>query len=167
MDRLIANFRLMVRQALPELAYALMDRYTVVSCNVLAQTVSLRSQSPTTAPDLTEVPLRAPGVVLELVPGTQVRVGYDADGAPYAVLANSGGLPPLVPNSGSGIKNQIDAGYILIVQLPTTPFTVAATYFPAGVAGKLAADIAHAAAPGSILLHLDGARLMPDPWTVP
>src|SRR5690348_3090308 len=167
MDRLVTNLRKLIRQALPEVAFALMDRYTVVACDVLQQTVSLRSQTPTATPDLTNVPLRAPGLVLELRPGTQVRVGYDSDGSPYAVIAASGGLPPLVPSSGSGIKNQIDAGYILIIQAPATPFTVLATYFPAGVAGSLAAETAHAAAPGSILLHLDGARLMPDPWTVP
>lgn len=167
MDRLVENFRKLARKALDDLlSYALTDRYTVVSCNVVDQTVDVRSQS-ITVPDLTGVKMRAPGLVLDVRPGTQVSVGYDSDGTPYAVIGTSGGLSPIVPNSGSGVKNQIDAGYILIVQAPATPFTVLATYFPAGVAGKLAADTAHAAAPGSILLHLDGARMMPDPWTVP
>ncbi len=171
MDRLIENLRALVRNAVPELWLALLDRYTVVSCNVASQTVDLRSQS-TRVPDLIQVPLRAPGLVLDLLPGTQVRVGYDSDGAAYAVLGASGGIQPLVPGSGSGLKNNIDAGYVLITQvLVPQPAVVTAVYFPAGVAGAQAAEaarlVATSAGLAAFLLHLNGGRIMPDAWTVP
>lgn len=165
MDRLIESFRRLARNAVPELYHALLDRYTVVSCNPTRQTVDVRSQS-TRVPDLSGVPLRAPGLVLDVLPGTQVRVGYDADGAPYAVLAASGGLT--VPG-GSAIKNNIDAGYVLIVQTPA--LVIAASYFPAGIVGGAAAEAARLVAVNAgstaFLLHMTGGRVMPDAWTVP
>lgn len=170
MDRLIANLRALVLQAVPALQYALLERYTVVSCNPLRQTVDVRSQS-TRVPDLTQVPLRAPGLVLDLLPGTQVRVGWDADGAAYAVLGASGGLPALVPSSGSGIRNNIDAGYVVVIQNAITFVLLQPLYFPAGVAGSVAAETARAAAvlAGNVafVIHLNGGRVMPDAWTVP
>jgi hypothetical protein len=165
LDRLNVWFDRLVNQVTQRLVYAGTFPYVVVSCNALAQTVNVASLT-AQQPPLTDVPLRSPGVVLDLLPGTQVRVGYDSlsDGMPYVVVAPSGGLT--IPG-GSGIKNTIDAGYILILQLPGTPFTVTATYFPAGVAGGTAAEAAHLLAPGSILLHLDGGRVQPSGWTVP
>jgi hypothetical protein len=170
LDRLIGNLKALILQAVPQLQYALLERYTVVSCNPLRQTVDVRSQS-TRVPDLTQVPLRAPGLVLDLLPGTQVRVGWDSDGAAYAVLGASGGLPPLVPSSGSGIKNNIDAGYIVVIQNALSFAVLQPLYFPAGVSGGVAAESARAAAvlAGNIafIVHLNGGRVMPDAWTVP
>jgi hypothetical protein len=168
-DRLIENLRALVLQAIPALQYALLERYTVVSCNPLRQTVDVRSQS-TRVPDLTQVPLRAPGLALDLLPGTQVRVGWDADGAAYAVVAASGGLSALVPASGSGVKNNIDAGYVVVIQNVSLAL-LQPLYFPAGVAGAAAAEAARAAAVlagnTAFVVHLSGGRVMPDAWTVP
>lgn len=170
-DRLYKSFKALARKAVPELFLCLLDRYTVVSCNVVNQTVDLLSQSPALVPNLTRVQLRAPGVILDLLPGTQVRVGYDSDGTPYAVLAASGGIPPLVPSSGSGIKNNIDAGYVVVIQNSITFLMLQPLYFPAGIAGGIAAESARAAAvlAGNVafVIHLTGGRVLPDAWTVP
>lgn len=166
MDRLIQKFRALVRKEIEDLLCLRTMPYVVVACNAPAQTASLRSLD-SSMPDLTDVSLRAPGLALNLPPGTAVSVAVDTVGVPYVQSYASGGIPSLVPDAGSGIQNNIDAGYILLIQAPVTPFAVLATYFPAGVAGGLAADIAHTAAPGSILLHLNGGRVFPDAWTVP
>lgn len=160
----------LVANATRSLPYAGHYEYSVVACNKVAQTVSARSLSPA-MPDLTDVPIASPGLVLELVPGTQIRIAFaGADPTrPYVASYASGGLAPLVPGSGSGVLNQIDAGYVLISQTPA--FIIAAAYFPAGVAGGIAAEAARALAVSSgstaFLLHLNGGRILPSAWTVP
>lgn len=159
-----------VRKAVSCLPYAGEYEYSVVACNKLTQTVSARSLSPA-MPDLTNVPLMSPGLALELPPGTQIRIGFAGmkPTRPYVSGYASGGIPPLVPGSGSGVLNQLDAGYVLITQTPA--FVIAATYFPAGVAGGVAAEETRAAAVlagnTAFLLAMSGGRVLPDAWTVP
>lgn len=162
-----------VRKAVSCLPYAGTYEYSVVACNKLLQTVSARSLSPS-MPDLTNVPIMSPGLALELVPGTPIRVrfaGMDPT-RPEVVPGSSGGLPPLVPLTGSGVLNELDAGYVLITQvvLPI-PSAVAAVYFPAGLAGSIAAQAALLAATSAglaaFLLHMNGGRVLPDAWTIP
>jgi hypothetical protein len=74
-----------------------------------------------------------------------------------------------VPGAGSGVTNEIDAGYVLIVQTPA--LAIAAQYFPAGILGGQLADTARKAAvtAGNLafLLHMNGGRILPTAWTVP
>lgn len=168
LDRLVKAFAALARKALEQVAYSGTWPYSVESCNPETQTVSARSLDPR-MPDLTDIPFATPGLFLNLPPGTQIRVAFTAlgDQGYYVATCASGGIPSTPPGAGSGITNNVHAGYILIVQAPATPFTVLATYFPAGIAGRLAAETAHTAAPGSILLELNGGRIMADAWTVP
>ena len=170
MDRLIEYFNRLVRAAVQPLAFAGLYPYSVVSCNKLMQTVSARALS-AEMPDLTDVPIRGNGFAVEWPPGAQIRIGFDGmdPTAPYAIVGASGGLAPVIPNSGSGLLNELDCGYLVIGPWPggMAPLPVPTLYFPAGVAGEIAATLANAAAPGSILVHLSGGRITPDPWTVP
>lgn len=171
MDRLIAAFEALVKLFTAELNYALTTSYSVVFCDPLRQVVQVRSLDPKVS-DLVELPLATPGLIMNLPPGTIVRVGYSS-GQPYVSSYSSGGIAPLVPESGSGILNEIDAGYILITQVIAAPpaMPVAALYFPAGVAGKVAAETARNAAVtaglAAFLLHMNGGRVLPTAWTVP
>ncbi len=170
MDVLIKWLGQLVRKATACLPYAGHYEYSVVATNKLTQTVSARSLSPA-MPDLTDVPFAAPGLALELPPGTQIRIAFASldPTRPYVASYASGGIAPLVPGTGSGVLNEIDAGYVLISQTPA--FIIAAAYFPAGLAGGIAAESARVAAvtAGStaFLLHLNGGRVLPDAWTVP
>ncbi len=157
----------MVQQFTGKLFYAQQWPYAVVATNRADQTVSLRSQDPQ-APDLKNVPLSASGLALDIPPGTPVKVSY-VGGQPFVSGVAPGGIRPIVPGSGSGVLNEIDAGYVLVIQ--NVSLVVAANYFPAGVAGGIAAESARAAAVlagnTAILLHLNGGRVLPDAWTVP
>lgn len=167
MDRLIRAFEALVKLFTSQLNYALTTSYSVVFCDPLRQVVQVRSLDPQVS-DLIELPLATPGLIMNLPPGTIVRVGYSS-GQPYVSGYSSGGVAPIVPGSGSGITNEIDAGYVLIVQTPG--FVIAATYFPAGVAGGVAAEAARALAVSSgstaFLLHMNGGRVLSTAWTVP
>jgi hypothetical protein len=167
MDRLIAAFEALVRFVVADLFYCRVSIYSVVTCNAQTQTVALRSLD-SNVPDLTNVPFSSPGLILNPLPGTLVKVGY-AGTQPYVAGLANGALRPLVPGSGSGVQNEIDAGYVLIIQTPI--LAIAAQYFPAGVAGGLAAESARAAAVvagnTAFLLHMGAGRILPTAWTVP
>lgn len=171
MDRLTRAFEALVRRFTARLESALTTDYSVVACDPLRQVVQVRSLDPQVS-DLVELPMRTPGLIMNLPPGTTVRVGYSS-GQPYVLSYSSGGVQPIVPGSGSGVLNDIDAGYILITQVIATPFPmpVVAVYFPAGVAGKLAAEtaqqVAITAGLSAFLLHMNGGRILPTAWTVP
>lgn len=162
-----------VRKAVSCLPYAGEYEYSVVSCNKLTQTVSARSLSPA-MPDITNAPIMSPGLALELPPGSQIRIGFVGMNPtrPYVSGFASGGIPPIVPGTGSGVQNEIDAGYVLITQVVTPiPSAITAAYFPAGVAGGIAAQaallVATTAGLAAFLLHMNGGRILPDAWTVP
>lgn len=171
MDRLTRAFAALVRQFTAKLESALTTSYSVVSCDPIRQVVQVRSLDPDVS-DLTELPLATPGLIMNLPPGTIVRVGYSS-GQPYVSGYSSGGIQPLVPGAGSGVTNNIDAGYVLITQVISSPFPmpVTAVYFPAGVAGGIAAEAARLIAVGAgmsaFLLHMNGGRVLPTAWTVP
>jgi hypothetical protein len=169
-DRLSEWINQAVRKAVAWLPYAGHYDYSVVACNKLTQTISARSLSPA-MPDLVEVGFASPGLALELPPGSQVRIGFSNmdPTKPYVASYAAGGIPPVIPMTGSGVLNEIDAGYVLITQTPA--FVIAAVYFPAGVAGAIAANAAALVATNAgftvFLLHMSGGRVLPDAWTVP
>lgn len=171
LNRLTRAFAALVAQFTAKLENALTTSYSVVSCDPIRQVVQVRSLDRDVS-DLVELPLTAPGLVLNLPPGTIVKVGYSS-GQPYVSGYSSGGIQPIVPGSGSGLINEIDAGYVLIAQALAAgpPFAVTAAYFPAGVAGGVAAEAARLAAVGAgltaFLLHMNGGRVLPTGWTVP
>ncbi len=167
MDRLTRAFAALVELFTVKLQNALTTSYSVVFCDPIRQVVQVRSLDQDVS-DLTELPLCTPGLIMNLPPGTIVRVGYSS-GQPYVSGYSSGGIQPIVPSAGSGVLNEIDAGYVLIVQTPA--FAIAAQYFPAGVLGGQLADTARKAAltAGNLpfLLHMNGGRILPTAWTVP
>lgn len=77
MDRLKQWFSACVAKAVESLPYAGRYRYSVVSCNFAAQTLELLPLDPK-QPALSDVPMRTPGLRLDIAPGTQVLVGYAA-----------------------------------------------------------------------------------------
>lgn len=181
MDRLTTYLTQLVRRAVSHLTYAGHYPYTVVSCNPVLQTLEARSLDKR-MPDLTGVPLVAPGLVLNPPPGTEIRIGFTGmdPTKPYVAGYGSGGMSPVVPDSGSGVLNEIDAGYVLIVFVPGVapapgnplPSTMVAQYFPAGVAGKTQAQIAYIASnippvSQATLLHMTNGRVLPNAWTIP
>lgn len=171
LNRITIAFAALVEQVTAGLRDALTTSYSVVTCDPIRQVVQVRSLDPEVS-DLVELPLTTPGLIMNLPPGTIVRVGYSS-GQPYVSGYSSGGIQPLPPGAGSGIINEIDAGYILITQVIAAPpaMPVAALYFPAGVAGKLAAEtarnVAVTAGLAAFLLHMSGGRILPTAWTVP
>lgn len=181
MDRLTKYLNKLIDKATSYLKYSGHYPYTVVSCNPQLQTLEARSQLKGW-PDLTGVPLGAPGLALNPPPGSEVRIGFTGMDStkPYVASYSSGGLAPVIPNSGSGVLNEIDAGYLLIVFVPGVapapgnplPSAMTAFYFPAGVAGSTQAQAAYLIAnvpPASqaTLLHLNQGRVLPNAWTVP
>lgn len=166
MDRLIRALTDLVRGLVADLFYAKTTTYSVVSCDRVNQTVQLRSLDGSVS-DLTQVPIVNAGLMVDLLPGTVVRVSY-AGNQPYVSGLAPGALQPVVPGSGSGIISEIDCGYLLVGPAGgPSPGPVPTVYFPAGVAGETAAQLAHAALPGSVLVHLNGGRVLPTAWTVP
>lgn len=170
LNRLLTAFNALAEAALARIQNALTTSYSVVSCDPLRQVVQVRSLDPEVS-DLTELPMTTPGLIMNLPPGTIVRVGYSST-QPYVSGYSSGGIQPIVPGAGSGVMNEIDAGYILITQVVTPiPSAVAAVYFPAGVAGGIAAEAARLVAVGAglsaFLLHMNQGRILPTGWTVP
>lgn len=174
-------FTQLVKKAVSSLPYAGNYPYTVVSCNPLQQTLEARSLQ-RNMPDLTGVPLSAPGLAMNPPPGTEIRIGFSGmdPTKPYVASYGSGGMSPVVPDSGSGVLNEIDAGYVLIVFVPGVapapgnplPSVMTAQYFPAGVAGKAAAQTAYLATnlppvSQATLLHMTNGRVLPNAWTVP
>ena len=77
MDRLKQWFTACVAKAVESLPYAGRYRYSVVSCDFAAQTLDLSPLDPK-QPALSRVPMRTPGLRLDIAPGTQVLVGYAA-----------------------------------------------------------------------------------------
>ncbi len=170
LNRLTVAFAALVEQAVAKLQNALTTSYSVVSCDPFRQVVQVRSLDPGVS-DLVELPLATPGLIMNLPPGTIVRVGYSS-GQPYVSGYSSGAIQSLPPGAGSGVLNEIDAGYILITQAPAgPPFPVVALYFPPGIAGGQAAELAKTTAIGAglvtFLLHMNQGRIMPTGWTVP
>lgn len=170
MDRLTRAFKALVEQFTAKLQNALTTQYSVVSCDPFRQVVQVRSLDGSVS-DLVELPLSTPGLVMNLPPGTLVRVGYSS-GQPYVSGYSSGGIQSIPPGAGSGVINNIDAGYILITQVVIPiPSAVVAVYFPAGIAGGIAAEAARLVAVNAglsaFLLHMNGGRIMPTSWTVP
>jgi hypothetical protein len=84
MDRLQAWFTACVAKAVEQLPYAGEYRYSVVSCDFAAQTLDLRAldrgdpddDNDMGQPDLIRVPMRTPGIRLDVAPGAEVLVGY-------------------------------------------------------------------------------------------
>lgn len=75
MDRLRDWFAACVRAAVASLPYAGRYRYSVDSCNFAAQTLDLSPLDPS-QPALDGVPMRTPGLRIDVAPGTEVLVGY-------------------------------------------------------------------------------------------
>ncbi len=169
MDRLTQAFRALVELFTARLQNALTTSYSVVACDPFRQVVQVRSLDPQVS-DLTELPLATPGLIMNLPPGTIVRVGYSS-GQPYVSGYSSGGIDPIVPGSGSGVLNEIDAGYIVVAQNALSFAVLQPLYFPAGVAGEIAAQAAVAAfllaGNTAFLVHLNAGRVLPTAWTVP
>ncbi len=170
LNRLTIAFAALVEQAVAKLQNALTTSYSVVTCDPFRQVVQVRSLDSDVS-DLIELPLTTPGLIMNLPPGTIVRVGYSS-GQPYVSGYSSGGVQPIVPGSGSGVLNEIDAGYILITQAPAgPPFPIVAAYFPPGVAGGQLAEAAKSVAIGAglvtFLLHMNQGRILPTGWTIP
>lgn len=76
-DRLQAWFSACVREAVKSLPYAGEYRYSVVSCDFAAQTLDAKPLDPG-QPNHTRVPMRAPGMRLDVAPGSEVLIGYAA-----------------------------------------------------------------------------------------
>lgn len=77
MDRVKAWFEACVRAAVARLPYAGVYRYSVVSCDFAAQTLDLAALDEG-QPNHTRVPIRAPGLRLDIAPGSEVGLGYFA-----------------------------------------------------------------------------------------
>lgn len=75
MDRLKAWFISCVQKAVERLPFAGRYRYSVVSCDFDAQTLDLSPLDPG-QPSMTKVPMRTPGLMIDLAPGAEVLVGY-------------------------------------------------------------------------------------------
>jgi hypothetical protein len=75
MDRLKAWFSACVAKAVESLPYAGRYRYSVVSCDFDAQTLDLYPLDKG-QPPLSKVPMRTPGLKLDIAQGTEVLVGY-------------------------------------------------------------------------------------------
>lgn len=75
MDRLKAWFAACVAKAVESLPYAGRYRYSVVSCDFDAQTLDLYPLDKG-QPSLSKVPMRTPGLKLDIAQGTEVLVGY-------------------------------------------------------------------------------------------
>lgn len=74
-DRLQAWFTTCVREAVKSLPYAGEYRYSVVSCDFSAQTLDVKALD-AGQPNHTRVPMRAPGMRLDVAPGAEVLIGY-------------------------------------------------------------------------------------------
>jgi hypothetical protein len=74
-DRLQAWFSACVREAVKSLPYAGEYRYSVVSCDFAGQTLDCKALD-AGQPSLTRVPMRAPGMRLDVAPGAEVLIGY-------------------------------------------------------------------------------------------
>lgn len=75
MDRLQAWFSACVREAVKSLPYAGEYRYSVVSCDFAAQTLDVKALD-AGQPNHTRVPMRTPGMRLDVAPGAEVLIGY-------------------------------------------------------------------------------------------
>jgi len=75
MDRLRAWFEACVKEAVKSLPYAGEYRYSVVSCDFAAQTLDCKALD-AGQPNHTKVPMRAPGMRLDVAPGAEVLIGY-------------------------------------------------------------------------------------------
>lgn len=172
MDRLKRYFNQLVRKAVEGLPYAGHYPYTVVATDTVNQTVSARSLT-ASMPDLTSVAFASPGLTLNLPPGTQVRIAFAGmnPNAPYVASYASGGIPPIVPTSGSGVTNVLDGGFLVTGQNVSTFALLPPQFFPAGVAGQASAIAAAAVITtgGNLayVTHLTGGRVTPDAWTIP
>lgn len=125
MDRLIEFFNQLVRKACAGLPYAGQYDYSVTSCDVTAQTLSARSLD-ANLPDLTDVPMVSPGLILDVPPGTTVKVGFAGlnPSAPYIASYGSGG--------SSRVKNSVHMGWLVAAQATGPAFAVTLTYVPWG-----------------------------------
>lgn len=75
-DRLLGPMLQLVRRLVPELQYAGVNDYVVVSCDADAQTADLQPLARPDLPTLKKVQLRTPSLVLNLVQGTKVGVVF-------------------------------------------------------------------------------------------
>lgn len=74
-DRLQAWFAACVREAVKSLPYAGEYRYSVVACDFNAQTLDVKPLDPG-QPNHLKVPMRTPGMRLDVAPGSEVLIGY-------------------------------------------------------------------------------------------
>lgn len=77
MDRLQAWFAACVREAVKSLPYAGEYRYSVSACDFAAQTLDVKPLDPG-QPNHLKVPMRTPGMRLDVAPGSEVLIGYAA-----------------------------------------------------------------------------------------
>lgn len=75
MERLKEWFSACVREAVKALPYAGEYRYSVVSCDFAAQTVDVKPLD-VGQPNHLRVPMRTPGMRLDVAPGSEVLIGY-------------------------------------------------------------------------------------------
>ena len=75
MDRLQAWFAACVREAVKSLPYAAEYRYSVVACDFAAQTLDVKALD-AGQPNHLRVPMRTPGMRLDVAPGAEVLIGY-------------------------------------------------------------------------------------------
>jgi hypothetical protein len=134
-DRLQAWFSACVREAVKSLPYAGEYRYSVVACDFAAQTLDVRALD-AGQPNLLKVPMRTPGIRLDVAPGAEVLIGYaglDAtrpevraySQAPGAVLRAEllGGTTP-VALQGMAVQVTIPANSFVIAVVGTSTGTL-------------------------------------------
>lgn len=123
MDRLVIAFRALVRKAVETLPYGGVYPYSVESCDVLAQTVSARSLD-SRMPDLTDVPLVTPGLIVKLEYGTQIKIGFVGldPTAPYVAGYASG--------ASLTVKNMVHVGWLGLSQVNPPVSTLTVVYMP-------------------------------------
>ena len=143
-SRLTEPFRAAVERVTPGIRFAGTWRYSVVSCNFLAQTISASPLNPD-MPPLSSVPMAIPGIKLDIAPGAVVLVGfaendptlpyvaqYPQDPAQVLRMALLGGLVP-VALQGMAVSVTIPASSLTLAVSgssatgPTSPLSVTGT----------------------------------------
>lgn len=74
-DRLQAWFAACVREAVKSMPYAGEYRYSVSACDFAAQTLDVKPLD-AGQPNHLKVPMRTPGMRLDVAPGSEVLIGY-------------------------------------------------------------------------------------------
>lgn len=125
LDRFKRALAAFVRELFPTLDYMGFYEYVVVGFSVTTQLADLRPLQNVGLPTLTKIPLRTPGVVLDLPTGMHVLVGFVnhdptqpyvaffdqlGDGGFVPTFTGLAGATPLdVPPAGAGVARVGDA----------------------------------------------------------